>query len=174
MALIISIPKKVQRTLTTKDFRPIRLLSCIGKTRVNGQQKINVKNANILEQCQLLDCRQHAFRKGKGTGSYLASLGETLEQAKRDHLYTDIAAFDIYKAYNTAWREGMLRQFARWGIQRNLENRTFCAGIGGSESGFYTEENRMPKGFVLAVTLFFISMNSIFATHPPHSSSCDG
>ncbi|XP_058837029.1 uncharacterized protein LOC131693322 [Topomyia yanbarensis] len=170
-ALVIQIPRRVQGPRTAKDFRPISLLPCISKT---FERMANRRLTDILEQRQLLDNRQHAFRKGKGTGSYLASLGETLEQARRDGLHADIAALDIEKAYNTVWREGILRQLHRWGIggnlgayiQRFLQDRRFRVGIGASESGVYVEENGVPQGSVLAVTLFLISMNTIFATLP--------
>ncbi|XP_058815999.1 uncharacterized protein LOC131679308 [Topomyia yanbarensis] len=114
------------------------------------------------------------YKKEMGTDMYLGSLGEVLDQAKTDGVHADIAVLDVDKAYNTLWRKGVLQQLHNRGIRGNLglfiqqylANRRFRVGIGGSCSELFTEENGVPLGSVLAVTLFLVSMQSLFATLP--------
>ncbi|XP_058816900.1 uncharacterized protein LOC131680197 [Topomyia yanbarensis] len=128
----------------------------------------------FLEENNHLDQRQFAFRKGAGTGSHLGAFGEILRQALANDQHADIAILDIVKAYNTVSREEVLRQLANWGVTGNLgsfikdylHDRTFRVGIGGQQSRIFTEENGVPQGSVLAVSLFLVSMNSLFATLP--------
>ncbi|XP_058828321.1 uncharacterized protein LOC131688172 [Topomyia yanbarensis] len=170
-ALIIPLPKKNQGKRTPNDFRPISLLPCTGKVM---ERMVNRRLITLLESEDRLDRRQFAYRKGLGTGVYLGSFREIVGQAVADGMHTDIAVLDLEKAYNTVWRHGVLRQLQQWGIrgnlgqflQRYLLNRRFRVGIGGSQSDVFCEENGVPQGSVLAVTLFLVSIQSVFAHLP--------
>ncbi|XP_058448705.1 uncharacterized protein LOC131428678 [Malaya genurostris] len=169
--LVIPIPKTSQRTGEPSNFRPISLMSCIAKTM---ERLVNRRLITILENDNLLDNRQFAFRKGLGSGIYLGCLGETLNEALSEGLHADLAILDIAKAYNTIWREGVLCQLLRWGIRGNLgrfiqefiSKRHFNVCIGGTKSRSFSEDNGVPQGSVLSVTWFLISMNSLFASLP--------
>ncbi|XP_058817613.1 uncharacterized protein LOC131680914 [Topomyia yanbarensis] len=170
-ALVIPIPKKSNTPRTAKDFRPISLLPCVAKTM---ERMVNKRLMTYLEENSHLDQRQFAFRKGGGTGAHLGSFEEILRQALTDDLHADIAILDIAKAYNTVYREGVLRQLANWGVTGNLgnyikdylNNRVFRVGVGSLQSRTYVEVNGIPQEAVLAVTLFLVSMNSLFASLP--------
>ena len=154
-----------------KNFRPINLLSCVGKTM---EKLVNRRLISFLEEEHLLDYRQYAFRKGRGTGMYLGSLGETLAEARAESLHIDIAVLDLAKAYNTVWRDGVLKQLYDWGIRGNLghfvanflKDRQFKVAIGGTLSDSFSETNGVPQGSVLSVTLFLVAINSIFGCLP--------
>ncbi|XP_058837566.1 uncharacterized protein LOC131693622 [Topomyia yanbarensis] len=170
-ALIIPIPKRNQGSRSPSDFRPISLLSCVAKT---FERLVNRRLTSVLEEGNLLDRRQFAFRKGLGTGVHLGTFGEIINDALADGLHADIAILDVAKAYNTVWREGILRQLHQWGIRGNLgailrqylSNRSFRVGIGGTLSDLYKESNGVPQGSVLAATLFLVGMNTVFDSLP--------
>ncbi|XP_058827710.1 uncharacterized protein LOC131687641 [Topomyia yanbarensis] len=138
------------------------------------ERMVNRRLMDLLEERKLLDQRQFAFRRGAGTGAYLSSFGEVVRQSVTDGLHADIAILDVAKAYNTVWRHGVLQQLANWRITGNmghflsdyLSNRTFRVGIGGAQSDTFPEDNGVPQGSVIAVTLFLVSMNSLFASLP--------
>ncbi|XP_058817337.1 uncharacterized protein LOC131680640 [Topomyia yanbarensis] len=171
LAHVVPIPKKCQGTRAPSDFRPISLLSCTAKTL---ERMVNRRLTTWLEDEKLLDPRQFAFRKGFGTGAHLGSLGEVLDRARSEGIHADIAILDIAKAYNTVWREGVLQQLQRWGVQGNLgvfiqnflTNRRFRVCIGGTLSDEFREANGVPQGSILAVTLFLVRMNSLFTALP--------
>ncbi|XP_058828599.1 uncharacterized protein LOC131688411 [Topomyia yanbarensis] len=135
---------------------------------------VNRRLTTFLEEQELFDHRQFAFRKGLGTGIHLGCLGETVSDAIANDLHADIAILDLAKAYNTVWREGVLRQLHQWGVSGNLgcflkqylSDRSFRVGIGGKQSNLFREANGVPQGSALAVTLFLVSMSSLFATLP--------
>lgn len=170
-ALIVPIPKKSQDTRTPMDFRPISLLPCVGKLL---EKMVNRRLVQFLEDNKLLDDRQFAFRKGFGVGSHLAAFSGVVKQALESNHHVDIAILDIAKAYNTVWRIGVLRQLLSWGLkgrigrflQNYLSNRKFKVGIGGSQSEEFYEDNGVPQGSALSVTLFLVSVNSVFQALP--------
>ncbi|XP_058811092.1 uncharacterized protein LOC131675989 [Topomyia yanbarensis] len=138
------------------------------------ERLVNRRLVTYLEEGNFLDLWQFAFRKGLGSGIHLGSFAEVVGQALEENKHTDIAILDLAKAYNTVWREGVLRQLHQWGIRGNmgrfvqefLRNRTFRVCIGGNKSDTFREANGVPQGSVLAVTLFLVSMNTLFDALP--------
>ena len=168
---MVPIPKIGKSSRRPSDFRPISLLSCVGKTM---ERMVNRRLITLLEEEGRLDDRQYAFRKGRGAGVYLGCLGEILDEARSNGHHVDIAALDIAKAYNTVWRDRTLRQLRQWGVVGNLEkfvnnfltDRKFRVAVGGVLSDEFKEENGVPQGSVLSVTLFLVAMNSVFDKLP--------
>lgn len=168
---VIPIPKPGKKMNSPSDFRPISLTNCMGKVM---EKIVNRRLSQTLEDKDLLDWRQFAFRQGKGTGMYLATLGEIIDQARERNEHCDIAVLDLSKAYNRVWKEGVLKKLNEWGfsgrigkfIQGFLQDRSFRVAIGGTLSQSFSERNGVPQGSVLAVTLFLIAVNSIFESLP--------
>ena len=81
-----------------------------------------------------------------------------------------VAYFDIEKAYDTVWREGLLIKASRIGIDGNMYNwlsqflfeRTFVVQVGMCQSLIYKAENGIPQGSVISPILFNIMINDIF------------
>ncbi|XP_058828511.1 uncharacterized protein LOC131688325 [Topomyia yanbarensis] len=88
------------------------------------KQMVNKRLMTYLDENFHLDQREFAFRKGGGTVTHLEAFGEILRQALADDLHADIAILDIAKAYNTIYREGVLRQRASREVTGNLGNYT--------------------------------------------------
>lgn len=135
---------------------------------------VNRRLSRFLEDNQLLDHRQHAFRPGHGTGTYFTGLGDVLQDAVNSGLHADIASLDLAKAYNCAWTPRAINQLAEWGLSGNilhflknfLSGRTFEVIIGNHLSSTRKEETGVPQGSVIAVTLFLVAMNGIFIRLP--------
>lgn len=170
-SLVTAIPKKGSKSMEPDDYRPISLTSCIGKVM---ERMINRRLSTILREKNLLDERQYAFQRGKGAGIYLANLGQVLHDALSRNLHVDRATLDLAKAYNRVWNPGVLKTLIDWGITGNmvrfvkefLSNRTFQVSVGNHRSQPKHEETGVPQGSVLAVTLFLVSMNSVFERLP--------
>lgn len=83
--------------------------------------------------------------------------------------YSITIFFDIVKAYDTAWRYGILVDLKSFGIYGNmltilatyLSNRTFRVTVGSALSRVHVQENGVPQGRVLNCTLFIVKMNSL-------------
>ena len=77
--------------------------------------------------------------------------------------------FDLEKAYDTTWKYGIMKDLhdadlrGRMStfISKFLSNRKFCIRIGGTLSEIYNQEEGVPQGSILSVTLFSLKINSI-------------
>jgi hypothetical protein len=77
--------------------------------------------------------------------------------------------FDLEKAYDTAWKHGILKDLHESGLRGNLpifiskflQNREFQVRVGTSLSDFYSQEMGVPQGSILSPTLFSLKINSI-------------
>lgn len=138
------------------------------------ERMVNRRLVHFLESNGHLDHRQHAFRSGHGTGTYFATLGQVLHDAKAQEQHVELATLDLAKAYNRAWTPGVINQLSKWGLTghvlhflRNfLRNRTFQVCIGNHRSNTFSEETGIPQGSVIAVTIFLIAMNGVFSSLP--------
>lgn len=170
-SIIIPIPKQSHKAASISNYRPISLISCVSKTM---ERMVNRRLLTLLEEKNLLDTRQHAFRKGKGTGSYFCSLDDYLEHAINNNLHCELALLDIEKAYDRTWKWNVLNILNSWGIEGHLfefirfflGDRYFKVSIGGKSSGLKHQENGIPQGSVLSVTLFLIAMEPLFRVIP--------
>jgi hypothetical protein len=77
--------------------------------------------------------------------------------------------FDLEKAYDRVWRRKVLNTLHDWGLRGNLPffiqnflaERIFKVKIGQHLSEWYTQDNGVPQGSVLSVTLFAVAINDI-------------
>lgn len=167
-AVIIPLPKPTSKNPEPDSFRPISLTSCLAKVL---ERIINRRLITELESNERLDKRQHAFRSGRGTDTYLAELERSLPTTDEHSL---IASLDLSKAYDTTWRHGILRTLKSWRIRGRMMNllrsflseRSFQVCVGGQLSQSHKLENGVPQGSVLSVTLFLVAMQPIFKVVP--------
>ncbi|GFX14448.1 probable RNA-directed DNA polymerase from transposon X-element [Trichonephila clavipes] len=146
-AIVIPILKRGKVPTDPLSYRPIALTSCFCKTfeRMSG------------------------FRKGRSTLHNHVFLESQIRDAfvKRNHLVS--LFFDIEKAYNRTWRYGILHNMYNFGLRGNLPIfifnflavRYFNVRIGHSSSHKFMQDQGVPQGSVLSVTLFNIHMSSI-------------
>ncbi len=93
---------------------------------------------------------------------------------KKEHVIA--VYFDLEKAYDTTWKYGILRDLHKMGFRCNLpiftsrflSNRRFGVQIGNTMSNVYTQEQGVPQGSIVSVTLFMIKINSIVKVIAPN------
>lgn len=152
---------------TEANYRPITLLSCLGKIL---EKMVNRRLITELEDKKRLNDNQFAFRPGKSADDYFIELENIINNAKQQEKHIECALLDISKAYDRAWRKPILTQIKKWNIEGNmaryitdfLSNRSFQVEVGSTRSDPKIQENGIPQGATLSVTLFLIAMNSIF------------
>lgn len=170
-SLVVPIPKGTGPANKASSYRPIALTSCASKIM---EKMVNRRLVEHLETNGHLDHRQHAFRAGRGTGTFLAELGQTLDDALDSNQHIELISLDLAKAYNRAWTPDVLERLARWGITGNLlqflkdflVGRTFQVIVGNNRSSPHDEETGVPQGSVIAVTIFLVAMSGIYQTIP--------
>ncbi|GFT94123.1 probable RNA-directed DNA polymerase from transposon X-element [Trichonephila clavipes] len=136
---------------------------------------VNTRLVYVLEKEKCIFPLQSGFRKGRSTLDNLFFLESQIRDAfvRRNHLVS--LFFDIEKAYDRTWRYGILRNMYDFGLRGNLPIfifnflavRYFNVRIGHSSSHKFIQDQGVPQGSVLSVTLFNIHMSNILHQLPP-------
>ena len=122
----------------------------------------------FLEKKGLINPTQCGFRKMRSCSDVLIRLESSICEAfanKKRH----ISVF-----FDTTWRYGILRTIHEVGLRGELpmfiksflSNRRFKVRCGNSLSSFHNQEEGVPQGSVLSVTLFALSVNGISSVIP--------
>lgn len=154
------------------SYRPIALTSCVCKI---FERMVNNRLIWLLETKKLLTNRQFGFRKNKSTLDPLLMLSREIQNSFSVQNQTVGIFFDLEKAYDTTWRGGILKQLISWGIGGNmyafiedfLKDRYLKVRVGSEFSLAYLQEEGIPQGSVMSVTLFAIAINSLMNCIPP-------
>ena len=170
-AIVITIRKPGKDPQLPTSYRPIALTCVLCKLL---EKVINHRLVHELEKNNHISPNQYGFRKMRGCPDSLARLeADILESlARKQHLVA--VFFDIAKAYDTTWRYLILRKIHSLGyrglicffVQNFLDNRTFKVRIGNKFSNIYEQQQGVPQGSVMSVTLFALAINDIVSNVP--------
>ena len=130
---------------------------------------INERLMYFLESNSRLNPFQSGFRKNRSTLDHLVNLETWIREGfvKGEHVVAIF--FDLEKAYDMTWKYGILKDLHNVGlrgrlpifIQRFLSNRHFRVRCGSTYSNIFDQENGVPQGSILSVTLFGLKINDI-------------
>ena len=166
LATVIPIPKPGKDHAEPTNYRPIALTSCLCKTL---ERMINKRLVWYLESNDLISPIQSGFRSERSTNDHLIRLETFIRDAfvNREHVVS--VFFDLEKAYDTTWRYGILKDLHDLGLKGRLplfiksflEDRTMQVRVGSTLSDLYDQEQGVPQGSILSITLFNIKINNI-------------
>ena len=165
-ALVIPLPKEGKDHNYANSYRPIALTSCICKTL---ERMVNERLVFHLDKNKILSKFQCGFRNDKSTLDQLVRLETYIRDAFASKEHVVAIFFDLHKAYDTAWKHGILKDLYDMGLRGNLpifiqnflSNRIFSVIYGNILSDSYTQEEGVPQGAILSTTLFNIKLNGI-------------
>ena len=148
------------------SYHLISLTSCICKL---FERMVNHRLLWFLEKNNILCPEQSRFRKHRSTIDPFTQLTCHIEKGFKEKKHTVAVFFDIEKAYDTIWRAEILNYMHEMGLRGNLPafaegflpSREFCVRVGASHSEYFVQEEGLPQGSVLSVTLFAIAINAI-------------
>ncbi|GBN76311.1 putative RNA-directed DNA polymerase from transposon X-element, partial [Araneus ventricosus] len=111
-AIVIPILKPGKNPEDPSSYRPIALTSCLCKTL---ERMINARLIHVLEEKKLLTEFQSGFRYGRSTMDNILNLETAIRDAfiTKKHLVSIF--FDVEKAYDRAWRHGILNDLHNMG-----------------------------------------------------------
>ena len=161
-ATVIPIPKPDKDHTDPSNYRPIALTSCVCKTM---EQMINDRLTWFLES-NIITNFQSGFRHQRSTNDHLVRLETFIREAfiKKEHLVS--VFFDLEKAYDTTWKYGIMKDVHDIGLkgrlplflQNFLTDREFKVYVGSTLSELHNQEQGVPQGSILSVTLFSLKI----------------
>ena len=166
LATVIPIPKPGKDHAEPNSYRPIALTSCLCKTL---ERMINVRLVWYLESNNLISPVQSGFHSERSTNDNLVRLETFIRDAFVAKEHVVAVFFDLEKAYDTTWRQGIMRDLHDLGIRGRLatfiENfladRWIQVRVGSTLSEKFDQAQGVPQGSILSTTLFNIKINSI-------------
>ena len=174
-AIVIPIPKKGKDPTQKTSYRPVSLLSCLGKTL---ERMINKRLLWYLEDNNLITKEQTAFRKNRSTEDQLVYLAQSIENSFQEKKKTVATFIDLSKAFDKMWKEGLLLKLLRAGVTGHmfkwiksfLHHRTARVKLGSNLSYTFKVREGVPQGGVISPTLFVVFINDITANLTRHIS----
>ena len=165
LAHIAPIYKKGPRE-KCNNYRPISLLSCVGKlfeSCVHKHLLHYLRTNNILNPCQ------SGFLPGDSAINQLLSIYNNLCYSFDQGLTTQAVYLDITKAFDRVWHKGLIAKLESVGVRGRLlnwfcdylHNRKQITVIKGSKSTELVLKGGVPQGSVLGPLLFLIYINDI-------------
>ena len=148
------------------SYCPISLTSCICKL---FERMVNHRLMWFLEKNNILCPEQSGFRKHSSTIDALTQQTCHIDKGFKGKKHIVSVFFDLKKAYDTVWRAEILNYMHEMGLRGNLSafaegflsSREFCVRVGTSHSEYFVQEEGLPQGSVLSVTLCAIAINEI-------------
>jgi ribonuclease HI len=165
-ATVIALPKADKDHSDPNNYRPIALTSCLCKTM---ERLVNNRLVYFLERNGIFAETQSGFRSQRSTVDQLVRVETWVREGLVNREHVVVVFFDLEKAYDTAWRKGILLDLHKAGLRGRLttfignflKHRTFRVRVGSTLSDVYNQEAGVPQGSILSVTLFSLRINSI-------------
>ena len=175
-AIIVPVHKKGKDKQDPRSYRPISLLSCLGKLM---ERVLNRRLTWYLESNNLLASTQTAYRNNRSTEDQLLLLTQEIEDAfQRKHKVASVF-FDMSKAFDKVWREGLLLKVRECGISGKmfswiksyLHERSARVVLDDFYSISVKMREGVPQGGVISAILFLIYINDITTVIPRNVSN---
>lgn len=116
-SIIVPIRKPGKDPHSPSSYRPIALTSQMGKTM---EKMINDRLMYWVESKGWLQWYQSGFRRGRGTMDPVVCLEEAIRKAQVNKETVVAVFFDIEKAYDMMWTEGLLIKLNQMGVRGRM------------------------------------------------------
>ena len=167
-AMVIPIFKKGSHT-DPGNYRPIALLPIISKVL---ERIVHDKLSSFLQTW--LHDSQSGFKKGDGTVPQLLRLCQEWSRHVDNSAYVGILFFDLRKAFDRVWHDGLLSKLEAAGIcgsafawmKSFLTSRRQITTVEGCTSAPAEIGAGVPQGAILSPLLFSVYVNDISSATP--------
>ncbi|CAF3691628.1 unnamed protein product [Rotaria sp. Silwood1] len=169
-AFIILLLKPGKDRTQVSSYRPISLLSCVGKVL---EKIIKQRLSTELKQRNILPRHQAGFLEGKSTMYNILRLNRCARQALDRNHHAGVIFFDIKSAFDSVWHDGLIYKMndfrlpvylIRWTISF-LYRRTAQVELENQLSHSFEIKSGTPQGSPLSPLLYILftsdSMNSM-------------
>ena len=166
LGIICPIPKPKKNPLAVTGYRPITLLSCLGKLM---ERLIKYRLDHYLEAHDAFSCYQTGFRQGRSTSDALVLLKHYISQGMSRGSFCAAVYLDLAQAYDCVWHQGVLSKLRALGcdlrtllwLRSWLGERTVKVRVGTAFSETRSFKRGLPQGAVLSPTLFNVMLSDL-------------
>ena len=170
-AIMIPILKRGKDKSKAESYRPISLISCVGKLM---ERLINTRLVWYLEEKKHITPEQAAFRQDRSTENQITYIAQAIEHAFQDKKHTLAVWIDLEKAFDKVWKEGLKLKLHQCGVAgrmfkwigQYMHNRKAKVQLKQHLSKKRTLRQGVPQGGVLSPTLFLIFIRDILHRMP--------
>ena len=172
LAKIIAIPKHGKDVSSPDNYRPISLLSCVGKIY---ERIILDKLLEQEKELRIIIPEQFGFRNGHSTTQQILRITEHTSHNFNLNRSTGLVLLDIEKAFDSVWHDALIHKlyslkfpiFLVKIVQSYLCDRKAFVEFNGKNSDRFDIPAGVPQGSLLSPLLFNIFINDI-----PKTKSC--
>lgn len=165
-AKVIPIPKPGRDREELTGYRPISLLNNLGKL---FERMIHERLTNFVNENDVLNAEQFGFRSQHSTSHQVLRVTNHIRRNRGARKSTGMVLFDIEKAFDSVWHDGLVYKLSRLGfptylskmIQNFMADRTFTVHVGGARSTARRIPAGLPQGSVLSPTLYSIFVSDL-------------
>jgi hypothetical protein len=162
---IIPIYKNKGEQTNPENYRPITILSCLGKLFTSI---LNSRLNLFLEENDLLNENQAGFRKGYSTTDHIFLLHTLISILKKSKKKLFCAFIDFAMAFDSVWRIGLWQKLLSTSVNGkffrviyNMYNNIKSCIFKGEASDFFSCENGLRQGENLSPVIFSIFLNDL-------------
>ena len=153
-SVIIPIRKPGKDPTLPGNYRPIALTSQMGKVM---ERMVNDRLTYYLETRGLIKMYQSGFRRGRSTYDPVVCLEHDIRRAQVNKETVLAVYFDVEKAYDMVWGQGLLIKIKQLGIRGRvfqwirdfLTERKIAVKVDGTLSRCYEVGNGTPQGSII-------------------------
>jgi len=173
-AYIILLLKPGKDRHLPSSYRPISLLSCLGKLL---EKIVKQRLMTELDRRNILPYHQAGFRTGRSTLYNILRLGHHAQEALDKHHHAAVIFFDVKAAFDSVWHDGLIYKLndlklpdylIRW-IVSFLTNRTACIELENQLSSSFSLRSGTPQGSPLSPLLYILYTADSMNTVPKHT-----
>lgn len=166
VATILPLPKPGKVLSAPASYRPISLLSYVGKLM---EKLINVRLHHFLETSGALRQTQGGFRRRYSAAFQFARVERVIRSALSSRSCAVVVFCDLSSAFDVVWHTALLYKLSRAGIRgvmlrwlrSYLSDRSFKVFFEGEFSAVRSVGSGVPQGSILAPTLFNVMMSDL-------------
>ena len=159
-----------------RNYRPITILSCLGKLFTSI---LNDRINQFLDENNILSENQAGFRAKYSTTDHIFTLNFLINKLRSEKKKLFCSFIDFSAAFDSVWRTGLWTKLQKQGItgkiliviQNMYKNIKSCVTVNGESSAMFTSFCGVRQGENLSPILFSLFLNDIEAYL---SRSCNG